>query len=222
MADPVLVIIVMISFGLAGLVKGVVGLGLPTVSLGILSLFVDLPTAMVLLIMPSFCTNIWQALAGGGFRQLVWRLWPFLLAAILMVHVGGALFTRIDVAFLERALGGLLLLYALSGLVGRVPHIAPNSERLIGIACGAINGLADWVDRDLVRAGSDVLQALNFPRDKLVQAMEHAVCRINRVSWHGPFLEWADPARPWRAVWPCAVARPGRHVRWTDSTPVCI
>ena len=171
MADPVLVIIVMISFGLAGLVKGVVGLGLPTVSLGILSLFVDLPTAMVLLIMPSFCTNIWQALAGGGFRQLVWRLWPFLLAAILMVHVGGALFTRIDVAFLERALGGLLLLYALSGLVGRVPHIAPNSERLIGIACGAINGLLTGLTGTLFVPGVMFLQALNFPRDKLVQAM---------------------------------------------------
>ena len=171
MVDPTLVIIVMISFGLAGLVKGVVGLGLPTVSLGVLSLFVDLPTAMVLLIMPSFCTNIWQALAGDGFCQLLWRLWPFLLAATLMVHVGGALFLQIDVALLERALGGLLILYAVSGLVGGVPNIAPNSERLIGIACGAINGLLTGLTGTLFVPGVMFLQALNFHRDKLVQAM---------------------------------------------------
>ena len=171
MTDPALVTIVMVSFALAGLVKGVVGLGLPTVSLGILSLFVDLPTAMVLLIMPSLCTNIWQALAGGGFRQLVWRLWPFLLAAILMVHVGGALFTQIDVAFLERCLGVLLLLYAVSGLVGRVPHIVPHRERLIGIACGGINGLLTGLTGTLFVPGVMFLQALNLPRDRLVQAM---------------------------------------------------
>jgi uncharacterized membrane protein YfcA len=55
------------AFCIAGFVKGMVGLGLPTVSLGLLSLFVDLPTAMALLVMPSLVTNIWQAIAGGEF-----------------------------------------------------------------------------------------------------------------------------------------------------------
>ena len=44
MADPNLLIMVSIVFCLAGFVKGMVGLGLPTVSLGLLSIIVDLPT----------------------------------------------------------------------------------------------------------------------------------------------------------------------------------
>ena len=64
MVDPGLLFGVVFAFCIAGFVKGMVGLGLPTVSLGLLSLFVDLPTAMALLVMPSLLTNIWQAIVG--------------------------------------------------------------------------------------------------------------------------------------------------------------
>ena len=79
MADPNLLIMVGMVFCLAGFVKGMVGLGLPTVSLGLLSIIVDLPTAMALLVMPSLATNVWQALAGGQIGALWRRLWRFLL-----------------------------------------------------------------------------------------------------------------------------------------------
>ena len=71
-----------LAFCIAGFVKGMVGLGLPTVSLGLLSLFVDLPTAMALLVMPSLVTNIWQAIAGGEFTS-------FVSTAMAVFAVGG-------------------------------------------------------------------------------------------------------------------------------------
>ena len=58
MADPNLLIMVGMVFCIAGFVKGMVGLGLPTVSLGLLSIIVDLPTAMVLLVMPVSYTHL--------------------------------------------------------------------------------------------------------------------------------------------------------------------
>ena len=45
------------SFLLAGFVKGIVGLGLPTISLALLTVLLDLPTAMALLVVPAFCTK---------------------------------------------------------------------------------------------------------------------------------------------------------------------
>ena len=47
-------LVILTTFLLAGLVKGVIGLGLPTVSLAILTVALDLPSAMVLLLVPSF------------------------------------------------------------------------------------------------------------------------------------------------------------------------
>ena len=82
---------VTVIFLIAGAVKGVIGLGLPTISLALLTLIFDLPTAMATLLLPSFVTNLWQAMVGGNGRRLLNRLWPFLLPAMLLVWAGGML-----------------------------------------------------------------------------------------------------------------------------------
>ena len=54
------IVIVALTFLLAGFTKGVVGLGLPTVSLALLTVFFGLREAVVLMLIPSFMTNVWQ------------------------------------------------------------------------------------------------------------------------------------------------------------------
>jgi hypothetical protein len=58
--EPLPLIAATLTFLLAGLVKGVIGLGLPTVSMGLLSLVMAPAKAASLLIVPSFVTNVWQ------------------------------------------------------------------------------------------------------------------------------------------------------------------
>ena len=171
MADPGLLILVTVAFCLAGFVKGVVGLGLPTVSLGLLSLAVDLPTAMALLVIPSLATNIWQALAGGQFWALLRRLWLFLLMAVMMVHLGAWIFSHVDIALLHRGLGALLLVYAVSGLITKTIELPPHLEVSLGPVCGAINGLLTGLTGTLFVPGIMFLQSIGLRRDALVQAM---------------------------------------------------
>ncbi|HEX9789322.1 MAG TPA: hypothetical protein VGA60_01565 [Kiloniellales bacterium] len=66
MADPLLLLAIAGAFLIAGTVKGVIGLGLPTVSLALLTVLSVLPSAMALLLAPSFVTNLWQAAVGGN------------------------------------------------------------------------------------------------------------------------------------------------------------
>ncbi len=171
MADPNLLIMVGVVFCLAGFVKGMVGLGLPTVSLGLLSIIVDLPTAMALLVMPSLATNFWQALAGGQIGTLWRRLWLFLLMAVVMVHLGAQLSTLVETQFLHRCLGALLLLYAISGLMTKPPQLSPRLEMILGPVCGAANGLLTGLTGTLFVPGVMFLQSIGLPRDALVQAM---------------------------------------------------
>ena len=171
MAGSDLLIMVGVVFCLAGFVKGMVGLGLPTVSLGLLSIIVDLPTAMALLVMPSLATNVWQALAGGQIGALWRRLWRFLLMAVVMVHLGAQLSTLVETQFLHRCLGALLLLYAISGLMTKPPQLSPRLEMILGPVCGAINGLLTGLTGTLFVPGVMFLQSIGLPRDALVQAM---------------------------------------------------
>ena len=64
------------AFVLAGFVKGVLGQGLPTVAVGLLSLAMTPVEAASLLVVPSLVTNIWQLALGPNLRPLVRRLWP--------------------------------------------------------------------------------------------------------------------------------------------------
>ena len=98
------------SFLLAGFVKGVVGLGLPTISLALLTALLDLPTAMALLVVPAFCTNIWQGLIGVHTALLLRRLWPLLLALIPFVWAGTALSDLFETAIVARVLGGMVFI----------------------------------------------------------------------------------------------------------------
>ncbi|HKS85136.1 MAG TPA: sulfite exporter TauE/SafE family protein, partial [Pseudolabrys sp.] len=66
------------AFLLAGFVKGVVGLGLPTVSIGLLGLMMTPSQAAAIVVVPSLVTNVWQAVSGGGVVSLTRRLWPML------------------------------------------------------------------------------------------------------------------------------------------------
>ena len=92
MLDPLLLFIAA-AFLLAGFVKGVIGLGLPTVSMGLLSLVMAPAKAASLLIVPSFVTNVWQLAAGPSFGRLARRLWPMLAGVVVGTLAGTGLLT---------------------------------------------------------------------------------------------------------------------------------
>ena len=164
-------ILVMVTFLLAGLVKGVIGLGLPTVSLALLTVAIDLPTAMALLLLPSFVTNLWQALTGGNTRLVLQRLWPFLLPATLTVWIGAGALTRVDPALLSAFLGVLLVIYAGANLGGLRIAISPQREVWVGPLIGLVNGVLTGMTGSFVVPGMMFLQAIGLTREVLIQAM---------------------------------------------------
>lgn len=166
-----MLVLVAAVFLLAGCVKGVIGLGLPTVSLGVLTAASDLTTAMALMVVPSFATNLWQAAVGGHLRPLLVRLWPFLLAAVLGVGAGAQAIGRVDVTLLSALLGLSLVMYSALALGGVRLEIGSSSQRWAGPACGLANGVLTGMTGSFVVPGVMFLQAIGLPRDALVQAM---------------------------------------------------
>lgn len=73
-------IFVALVFVLAGMVKGVTGMGLPTVAVALLTLKMSPLEAAGLLIVPSSITNVWQLAAGPALYPLWLRMRNLLLA----------------------------------------------------------------------------------------------------------------------------------------------
>lgn len=170
-ADPATLVILIATFLLAGAVKGVIGLGLPTVSLALLAIAFDLTTAMALLLVPTLVTNLWQAFDGGHLAALMRRLWPLLLCAVGTVWLGAIALTHWNLAWLTALLGLLLVVYALPSLSGWRPALNPARESWAGPVTGTINGVLTGMTGSFVVPGVMYLQALGLERDQLVQAM---------------------------------------------------
>ena len=170
-SEPFVITVVGLTFLLAGAVKGVIGLGLPTVSLGLLTAVFGLPQAMALLLVPSFVTNVWQAVVGGNARAIVKRIWPFLLMATVTVWVGASALTRVDLSLLSALLGALLVIYSALSLTRLRVTIAPKQELWLGPVIGTANGVLTGMTGSFVVPGVLFLQAIGLPRDMLIQAM---------------------------------------------------
>ena len=164
-------VIIAVVFLIAGTVKGVIGLGLPTVSLALLTATVGLHPAIALFLAPSLITNIWQAAVGGSGQAIIRRIWPFLLASIPTVWIGSSALSSVDVDLLSALLGLLLVSYSIIALAK--PHITlpPDWNIWAGPVAGIINGILTGMTGSQGFPGILYLQALNLSKDMLVQAM---------------------------------------------------
>jgi len=170
-ADPFTLIAIVVTFLLAGTVKGVVGMGLPAVSLALLTALLDLPTAMALMLAPSLVTNVWQAVVGGNGLALLKRLPIFFILAFGAVWLGGQALVSVDLALLSALLGVLLVVYGASGLANCRISVRAGQEGWVGLITGFINGVFTGMTGSFAFPGVLYLQALGLKRDELIQAM---------------------------------------------------
>src|SRR5690349_8035284 len=127
-------------FILAGFVKGVIGLGLPTISMGLLAVVMPPIEAAALLILPSLLTNVWQMLAGPSLRFVVARLWLMMVGVCLGTWAGRGLMTGSYAHYGATLLGGALVVYAVTGLRAAHFAISRKREHVLGPLVGAVTG----------------------------------------------------------------------------------
>mgnify|MGYP000632657294 CR=1 FL=1 len=162
---------IVLAFGLAGIVKGVLGLGLPTLAMGLLGLVMAPGEAAAVLILPSLVTNLWQLFGGPSLGRLIRRLWPMQAGICVGTAAAAGQLTVIDPALATAALGSALAAYALLGLSG-VRFPAPGAaERWLSPLIGLLTGLVTAVTGVFVIPAVPYLQALRLGRDELVQAL---------------------------------------------------
>lgn len=169
--DTGVLLAIFATFIVGGMVKGVIGLGMPTVSLGLLTIAFDLPTAMAIALVPTILTNILQGFTGGRAVQILKRIWPFLLTGMATLWMGTLVLKSVDVDWLTTLLGLVLITYAIINLAGFSFVLSPRQEAWAGPVVGGINGILAGMTGSTVVPGVMYLQALGFSRDELIQAL---------------------------------------------------
>ena len=170
MFDPLLYLIAAV-FLLAGLVKGVLGLGLPTVAMGLLAVSMPPAHAMAIVIVPAIVTNIWQTFVGPYLRDITRRLWPLMVGTAIGIWSSAGLMTGPYARYGTIVLGVLLVIYAVIGLSRFSFRVARANERWIGGIVGLITGVVSAATGVQVIPSMPFMQAIGMEKDELVQAL---------------------------------------------------
>lgn len=164
-------VFVLVVFVVAGFTKGIIGLGLPTISMGLLAVVLPPTEAAALLILPSLITNVWQMLDGGHLRSVLRRLWPLNLGVCAGTWGGAAFLSGLGGPYGALALGVALILYALSGLAALKLAVPRAAEAWLGPLAGGVTGAITAATGVFVIPAVPYMQAIGLQKDELVQAL---------------------------------------------------
>ena len=161
-----------LAFFVAGIVKGVIGQGLPSVVLALLTVVIGLKPALALLLAPTFVTNVWQALQGPALITILRRTWTLLLAACFGAWLGVGVLAANDAKMMSAFMGLVLTAYGLLGLARPVlPAPGRRHEIWLAPVVGLINGVLSGMTGSLALPGVPYMQSLGFDKNTLVQGM---------------------------------------------------
>jgi hypothetical protein len=156
---------------LAGFIKGVIGLGLPTVSIGLLAVTMQPSRALAIVIVPAIVTNIWQTFAGPYLRDIIRRLWPLMAGTVIGIRLNAGMLTGPYARYGTVVLGVLLVIYAIVGLSRFNFSVARANEKWIGGIVGLITGAVSAATGVQVIPSMPFMQAIGMEKDELVQAL---------------------------------------------------
>jgi len=165
------ILTIFMVFLLAGTVKGVIGLGLPTVAVGLLNLVMTPTEAAAILLIPSFFTNVWQMVGGPGLVLTTRRLAPALIGICLGTSLGALASRFVAQQQITAALGVALMLYAMTGRSTGNRVLSARAERWLGPLTGACTGAIAGATGIFVLPAVPYLRALGMSRVNLLQAM---------------------------------------------------
>ena len=181
-----------LTFLLAGVVKGVTGMGLPTVAMAVLGAIMSPVAAAALLIVPSFVTNLWQLVTGPSFAALVRRLSLMMLGIVLGTLAGSSILANGETQWTTAGLGAALIAYAGFTLLARQLSVPARLETWLSPLVGLATGLVTGGTGVFVIPAVPYLQALGLSKDDLVQSLGlsftvSTIALAAGLAWRGAF-----------------------------------
>jgi uncharacterized protein len=168
MSEFALAVFIAAVFLLGGGIKGVLGLGLPTVAMGLLSIVMTPVQAAGILVIPALATNIWQIAVGPALLALLRRFALMIVATVIGTFATVEFLTRSSPST-TGALGAVLAAYGIYGLFGRKLEIRPFAERWLSPLVGFGTGLLNGATGVFVIPTAPYLTFLRLNKEELVQ-----------------------------------------------------
>src|SRR5690242_6898384 len=156
---------------LGGVTKGLIGLGMPLVSVPLLSYVMPVREAVALMVMPILLTNTYQMFGAGRMAVTIARFWLLLVALALGIAAGGYFLTSLASPVLGLIIGTVVLISSIITLLRGTRGISQAVERwanpAVGFGSGIVGGIAGMWGAPL----GAYLAALHMDKEDFIAAV---------------------------------------------------
>lgn len=165
------ILIVGLAFLVAGFVKGVTGMGLPPIAIGLMAVAVPPVQAAALIVIPSMVSNLWQMWAGPSLWGAARRFGSLLFMVCVGAVFGLGVLTGSTPAYATMALGIVLFVYAVLGLFKFNMQVNGRHERWASPLVGALTGFLAGATGVSSVPSAPYMNSLGMDKDALLQAL---------------------------------------------------
>lgn len=156
---------------LGGVSKGLLGIGLPLISVPLLVTFLPVHDALAVMMGPTLVTNFWQALQGGNPAPVIRRFWPLLLALPLGILAGTHLLASLNEQHLLGIVGGIVVVLSVVSLLHPAFHLPERLEKSSGVLAGTVAGMLLGVALHMGPLLALYFVSLRMAKDEFVRAL---------------------------------------------------
>jgi uncharacterized membrane protein YfcA len=160
---------------LAGIVKGITGIGYATCAMPLLAVALGLETALAIVVVPAIISNA-AVLAGGGAVVQTLNRFRLLYAGILPGIVGGtALLSSVESSTATAGLAVMTLIYVAFAVARPQLALPAGLEQPLALPTGVLNGVLTGLTGSQILPLVPYMMALRLDASTQVQAINLAV-----------------------------------------------
>ena len=139
-----LIVFLIFTFIVSGIIKGFLGLGLPSTAMGLLTLVIEPIHAISIMVAPILFSNIFQYARSSQPYKTFTELKVFALSIIVSIFVTSLFITAYPKSLLTIAIGSSMVIFSLNQWFGFKIQIGPSYsfQVLVGTLSGVLGGLS--------------------------------------------------------------------------------
>ncbi len=164
------ILIAIAVFLVAGMAKGLIGIGLPTITISLLIQIMDPRQAIVLTLAPVFFANLWQCYRVGMVMPTIRRYALFLGCLFVVMLITARLSFGLSSRNLTFVIGAVVVCFTLVQLFLKPPPLEDKYDRIAQFGAGSIAGVLGGLTALWGPAVLMYLIARRTPKDEFVSA----------------------------------------------------